>query len=82
MSYFDLKNWNTGGTKIWSKFSGQNDSIISLRAPREKMSHFDLKNWNTGGTKIWPKKIETLVELKFDLIKIETLAELKFNPNF
>ena len=55
MSHFDLKNWITGGTEIWPKFLGQNDSIFSFGALREKMSHFDLINWNTGGTKIWPK---------------------------
>ena len=43
-----------GGTKLWPKFLGQDDSIFLLRAPREKMSHLDLKNWITGGTKIGP----------------------------
>ena len=38
------ENWNEiGGTKSWSKFLGQNDSIFSLPAPRGKISHFDLK---------------------------------------
>ena len=36
MSHFDLKIWNTGGTKIWPKFLGQNDSFFSVIALREK----------------------------------------------
>ena len=54
MSHFDLKNSITDRTKIWPKFLGQNDSIFSLSAPREK------------NESIWPKKIESLAELKFD----------------
>ena len=29
----------------WLNFLGQNDSILSLGALREKLSHFDLKSW-------------------------------------
>ena len=54
MSHLDLKNRITGGTNIWPKFLSQNDSISSLRAPREKNESF------------WPKKNESLAELKFD----------------
>ena len=35
LSHFDLKSWVTGGTKIWSNFLGQNDSIF-LSVHREK----------------------------------------------
>ena len=45
-------------------FLGQNDSIFSLSAPREKLSHFSLgekklshfdpRSWVIGWTKIWP----------------------------
>ena len=66
MSHFDLKKSIIGRTKIWPKFLGQNDSVFSISAPREKMGHFDPKNLITGGTKIWPKKIQSLAEQKFD----------------
>ena len=55
-----------GRTKIWPKFLGQNDSVFSLSALKEKMIHFDPKKFITGGTKIWPKKIQSLAEQKFD----------------
>ena len=44
MNHFDLKNWITGGTKIWPKFLGQNDSIFSLSFTERKNESF------------WPKK--------------------------
>ena len=37
MSHSDLKSWVTGGIKIRPNFLGQNDSIFSLIAPREKI---------------------------------------------
>ena len=37
LSHFDLKSWVTGGIKIRPNFLGQNDSIFSLSAPREKI---------------------------------------------
>ena len=40
LSHFDLKNWVTGGTKIWPNFLGQNDSIYSLSSQREKIESF------------------------------------------
>ena len=40
LSHFDLKSWVTGGTKIRPNYLGQNDSIFSLSAPREKIESF------------------------------------------
>ena len=54
LSHFDLKSWVTGGIKIRPNFLGQNDSIFSLSATREK-------NWV-----ILTLKVESLAELKFD----------------
>ena len=53
-SFWPKKNWNTGGTKIWPKFLGQNDSIFSLSFTERKNESF------------WPKKIQSLAEQKFD----------------
>ena len=44
MNHFDLKNWMNGGTKIWPKFLGQNDSIFPLSFTERKNEPF------------WPKK--------------------------
>ena len=53
-SFWPKKNWNTGGTKIWPKFLGQNDSIFSLSFTERKNESF------------CPKKIQSLAEQKFD----------------
>ena len=37
---FDLKSVVTGGIKIRPNFLGQNDSIFSISAPREKIESF------------------------------------------
>ena len=51
LSHFDLKSWVTGEIKLKPNFLGQNDSMFSLSAPREKkikkLSHFDPKSWAT-----------------------------------
>ena len=38
----------------WLNFLGQNDSIFSLSALREKNKSFVLKSWVTGGNKMRP----------------------------
>ena len=43
LSHFDPKSWVTGGTKIWSNFLGQNDSIFRLVRREKYLSLFDPK---------------------------------------
>ena len=40
LSHFVLKSWVTGGIKIRPNSLGQNYSIFSLSAPREKIESF------------------------------------------
>ena len=93
MSHFDPKNLITGGTKIWPKFLGRNDSFFPIRALRQKMSHFDLKKFNHWRNKNltqifsskWLNFFASSTERKNESFwpkKIESLAELKFDPNF
>ena len=95
LSHFDLKSRVTVGTKIVIIFSGQNYSILSPRALKEKIESFWFEKLSHLGTKIWPnflnqnysifisvlqeKKIELFNLINFDL-KDESPVELKFHP--